>query len=166
MKDLSIEKVICHIDKNNPIGAKEGDIFTKLATDKLSIFGSLQILTLDEDKDLGIHIISIDDDIYIPAEHHPYIQVNEYNHPLFIEEKTRMWNPKLTAGKFYIMLNDAGEKKFILLKYISIDKIEYDICNPRYDAHNWSYYVEPVVCELNIEDSKDYKFISLDEMTD
>lgn len=170
MKDIKckkfvIDKTVLRINEDNPMGIKEGVIFTRLVTDKLDIVGSLQISILDEKKELGIHLISINDYIYIPAEQHPYIQMDEYKYPLFVEKTFTDWNSDLVAGEFYIMYNKNDMSKFskIFINKINENSIEFTEYSSRCNRDKSRYYIEYTERFEYTNYFKNYLFTNIDD---
>ena len=165
-REFIVNKTILHINENNPIGAKEGAIFNRLITDNLDITGSLQILILDEKKDLGIHLIGIGDYIYIPADQHPYIHRDGLDYPLFVERTVTDWNPDLVAGEFYIMYNKNNMSKYskIFINKINENSIEFTEYSQRCNRDNSRYYIENTERFKDVSYFKDYLFTRIDDL--
>ncbi len=153
---------------------KDIETVSGVCSDKINISGELKIAGIDIVIDRYPCSISqsirlelpTGDEITIPASYHPWIKSGQDSLPVFIESEPELsWHKDLVAGDFYIMLNRFGEKKLILIKYILNDKIEYNSCTSRCDRNNGVYFVESVKHELMIAYAKDYKFISLKDIT-
>lgn len=164
MKDFSIEKVICRIDEDNPICAKNGDVFSRLMTDDMTIVGYMKIIELDSKKELGIQLPS-EDIIYIPASDHPYIQTDEFNdYPLFVEKTIRVWNPELVDGNFYIIFKNDTDYQLILISKINADTIEYEIITSRMNRNSNMYYPELTHVTVNMTEARNLTFIPLTDI--
>lgn len=144
-----------------------------LYSDKINISGELKITGIDIIVDRyprslrhGIRVeLPTGDEITVSASDHPWIESNKYNYPVFIESESEIkWHKDLVAGEFYIMLNRFDEKKFILIRSISNDKIEYNSCTSRYDRNNGVYFVESLKHELMIAYATKCKFIPMNEL--
>ena len=163
MKDLSIEEIICRIDEDNPICAKNGDVFRRLATDDMTIVGFMKIIELDSKKELGIQLPS-EDIIHIPARDHPYIQTDENAYPLFVEKTIRVWNPELVEGAFYVLFKNDTDGQLILISKINADTIEYDIITSRLNGNVNMFYPETVRVILTMTDAQNLKFSPLTDI--
>ena len=166
-KDFAVNRQLYHVNEK----LKEIETVSGLSSDKINIKGELTITGFNRIENglriQGVYIkLPTDDKVFIPAAYHPWIKSDQDSFPVFIEDESELkWHNDLVAGKFYIMFNRFGEQKLILIRHMSNDKIEYVSCNSRYNRNNSVYFVDSVVHELMIAYAKDYKFISLDEIT-
>lgn len=170
-KDFVVSNKSYHVnEKLNGV-----ETVSRLSTDKMHISGELKITGIDiivdnypcsSSQSMRVKLPT-GDEITIPASDHPWVENSEgQNFPVFIEDESELkWHKGLAAGEFYIMLNEFGDKKPILIKNIYTDKIEYVSWYSRYDRNNLTYFVEGIAYEPKIEDVKDRKFIAIRNIT-
>jgi hypothetical protein len=157
---------------------KDVETVSGIFTDKMQITGELKIAGFNrvgkEDYVHGMYVdLPTDDEIYISASDNPLFELNNCAHPsfkdnptVFIEEdETELrWHEDLAPGDFYIMFNETGGKRVVLIKWIHDDKIEYVVFNSEYNQNTHKYYFKENTYELRIEYAKDYKFVPVNDI--
>lgn len=168
-KDFVVNKHSYHVNEK----LKDIETVSGVCSDKININGELKITGIDividrypcsTSRSIRLELPT-GDEITIPASYHPWIKSDQDSLPVFTKEPELKWHEDLVAGEYYIVSTKVGMKQLVLIRSISIDKIEYDVCTSRYDKNNGAYVVETIAHELTIDYAVGYKFIPLKDIT-
>ena len=152
-----------YINPANDLGLKEEDFIDNLTTLRMTISGTMKVVLLDPDKELGIRLPS-GDLIYISADDQPYVNVNNRNYRLFASKNIIEWNKELVDGEFYILFKNDTDSQLIQISKINVDTIDYNIITPRMNRNSNMYYPELTNGTVILTEARNLTFIPLTDI--